>query len=176
MHCSVPGCDAQVKYKGLCGKHYKRQWRHGDPEATLINMSGFRDKCAVAECNEGVRYPSTGMCNKHHTRLTRYGRTNRQRAEHGLGRPVTGAGYIVITRNGRPIYEHVYLAELALGKPLPKGAVVHHMNEDKTDNFTPFNLVVCPDQSYHALLHKRMREYAEKGYCTPELTLQALGL
>lgn len=53
-------------------------------------------------------------------------------------------------------YEHVEVAERALGKPLPKGAIVHHVNGVKTDN-CPENLVVCQDQAYHKLLHQRMR-------------------
>lgn len=57
--------------------------------------------------------------------------------------------------NGRGyVREHVAIVERALGKPLPKGAQVHHVNEIKTDN-RPSNLVVCQDQAYHALLHQR---------------------
>jgi hypothetical protein len=33
------------------------------------------------------------------------------------------------------------------------------MNGNPLDNDTPFNLVICPDQSYHMLLHKRAKEY-----------------
>ena len=46
--------------------------------------------------------------------------------------------------------------------PLPKGAVVHHVNENPSDN-SPTNLVVCPNQSYHILLHVRMRAIAACG-------------
>ena len=51
---------------------------------------------------------------------------------------------------------HVELAERALGKPLPQGAEVHHVNGIKSDN-RPENLVICPDHAYHALLHTRQR-------------------
>ena len=47
-------------------------------------------------------------------------------------------------------------AEKALGHPLPPGAEVHHVNEDKQDS-TPGNLVICQDHAYHALLHCRAR-------------------
>lgn len=50
---------------------------------------------------------------------------------------------------------HRRRAEIALGKPLPKGAEVHHADGTKGDN-SP--LVICQDRSYHMLLHKRMRE------------------
>ena len=56
-------------------------------------------------------------------------------------------------------YEHVAVAERALGKPLPLGAEIHHVNEDKSDN-RPENLVICPNAKYHALLHMRMRAIA----------------
>lgn len=60
------------------------------------------------------------------------------------------------TKNGRRNLEHIHVAERALGRPLPPGAVVHHVDEDKANN-APTNLVICPDQAYHHLLHQRMR-------------------
>lgn len=52
--------------------------------------------------------------------------------------------------------EHVVIAERALGKPLPRGAQVHHVDEDKSNNLNS-NLVICQDNAYHALLHVRRR-------------------
>lgn len=43
-----------------------------------------------------------------------------------------------------------------MGKMLPRGAIVHHFNEDPSDNRNG-NLVVCPDDAYHFLLHARAR-------------------
>jgi len=51
---------------------------------------------------------------------------------------------------------HVLIAEKALGKVLPKGAEVHHVDEDKSNN-EPTNLVICPSRAYHMLLHMRAR-------------------
>jgi hypothetical protein len=62
-------------------------------------------------------------------------------------------------RRDQKKYEHVAVAESALGKPLPIGAEIHHVNEDKSDN-RPENLVICPSAKYHALLHMRMRAIA----------------
>jgi HNH endonuclease len=57
------------------------------------------------------------------------------------------------------VMEHTLVAERALGHYLPTGAVVHHVDGNKWNN-TPTNLVICQDQAYHVLLHKRQRALA----------------
>lgn len=51
---------------------------------------------------------------------------------------------------------HVAIAEKALGKPLPLGAEVHHVDEVKSHNWNS-NLVICQSHAYHSLLHLRAR-------------------
>lgn len=58
--------------------------------------------------------------------------------------------------DGRKLYEHTLIAEKALGRPLPKGAEIHHVDGDKFNN-EPSNLIICPDRAYHFLLHIRQR-------------------
>jgi len=63
---------------------------------------------------------------------------------------------------GRYVYEHILIAEKALGKYLPEGAVVHHIDENGLNN-SPNNLVICQDGNYHKLLHQRMRRRSQNG-------------
>ncbi len=68
-------------------------------------------------------------------------------------------GYSQAGFRGKRKYQHIAIAERALGHALPPAAEVHHVNEDKSDN-RPENLVICPDARYHRLLHMRMRAIA----------------
>lgn len=68
---------------------------------------------------------------------------------------INGRGYRIVYFNGRKVLEHIAVAESILGKKLPKGAEVHHVNRNRLDN-RPENLVICPDIKYHKLLHVRM--------------------
>lgn len=56
----------------------------------------------------------------------------------------------------RGSYLHIQVAERALGHALPQGAVVHHVDLNPRNNSTN-NLVICPSQKYHFLLHRRQR-------------------
>lgn len=50
--------------------------------------------------------------------------------------------------------EHVTVAQRALGKPLPDGTEVHHVDGNRRNNANK-NLVICQDVAYHRLLHSR---------------------
>lgn len=64
-------------------------------------------------------------------------------------------GYMAVAGTDN-VYAHVAVAEKALGHKLPKGAIVHHIDRNPTNNDSS-NLVVCPSQSYHLLIHARQR-------------------
>lgn len=112
--------------------------------------------CSVEGCDRWAQYRVGPYCLVHYLRMRKYGRTHLI-VNRGSGFTMHPSGYIYIFVDGKPIGEHVHVAEQALGKKLPKGAEVHHVNGIKWDN-CPTNLVVCPDQAYHKLLHKRMKE------------------
>lgn len=63
--------------------------------------------------------------------------------------------------HGGYVFEHILVAERALGKFLVQPAVVHHVNEQRRENH-PTNLVICEDVTYHQLLHARMRMIADR--------------
>lgn len=50
---------------------------------------------------------------------------------------------------------HRAIAERAVGRPLPRSVVVHHVDHDP-DSRSP-RLVICQNQGYHKLLHARER-------------------
>ena len=165
--CSISECSQPSKYKGMCGMHYKRWWRHKDVNKVITPKNFTRSTCSIEGCMRDTYASNTTLCKMHYLRQYRYGRTYNIIADKGTGTTSIISGYRYVTINGKQVYEHIFLAEKALGRSLPKGAVVHHMNCDRSDNFTKLNLVICPSQGYHLFLHRRLR----KLYTWPELDL-----
>lgn len=56
--------------------------------------------------------------------------------------------------NGQGITAHKAIAERVLGKSLPNGAAIHHVDGNGLNN-SHSNLVICPSHAYHMLLHRR---------------------
>ena len=63
----------------------------------------------------------------------------------------------------RRMYLHRKTIEEIIGRKLPEGAVIHHVNGDKTDN-SPQNLVICGSPSDHAIIHFREKALRESGH------------
>ncbi len=109
-------------------------------------------KCCVEGCNEDATRKQ--MCQKHYRRVKVHGdpgKTNRR---------ANGDGKGYLSNDGKGA--HVVAAERAIGRALPEGAQVHHVNGDRSDN-RGSNLVICPSQKYHALLHIRARALEATG-------------
>lgn len=134
--CSVEGCGRTAVTRGMCRMHYARA-RRADPS---------RPRCAQAGCRHAVH--ARGWCQGHYLK---------HEADRLKARP-SRDGYIM---KGTQL-AHVLIAEKVLGRKLPEGALVHHVNGDKADNRNA-NLVICPDEAYHNLIHMRMRALAATG-------------
>ena len=74
-----------------------------------------------------------------------------KKSYNGIGRP-------------RPV-EHILICEEVLGKKLPPRAKIHHVDGDGHNNKHD-NLVICEDQAYHKLLHRRKEALEACGYAT----------
>ena len=75
---------------------------------------------------------------------------------------LSSEGYVVVRLGaGHRKYEHIIVAELAIGRPLrsfghgnSKSEIVHHINGNKADNRIT-NLLIC-SHKYHVSLHHRL--------------------
>lgn len=73
------------------------------------------------------------------------------RAKLRMARLGTGSGKSYEKTYGR--HTHRIVAEQILGRPLKKGEVVHHIDEDKRNN-SPDNLIIFRSQSAHVKWHQ----------------------
>ena len=99
-----------------------------------------------------------------------YGSPKKKLSNNKRNPKVDGQGYINIyqpdhpnTHNNGYIFEHILIAEKALGKYLPQGAVIHHVDGNRKNN-SPNNLVICQDNVYHHSLHRRIRALKTCGH------------
>lgn len=124
-------------------------------------MSRLDRACEIADCVAPVHCRS--LCAKHYQRLRHHGdplkTVYRAKGEGTLHID----GYWSYQIEGRAVMEHVLVVERALGKRLPKGAIVHHFDGDRLNNAND-DLIVCPDNAYHMLLHARQRAYEASGH------------
>lgn len=124
--------------------------------------------CAIYGCGRTVL--SRGWCSKHYQRWLAHGDPLNARQKRPDGTGGRHQGYVVRNgnaRRGESRLEHVAIAERAIGRKLPRGAQVHHVDSNPENN-APENLVICPDQAYHRLLHVRTRALEACGnanYC-----------
>lgn len=118
--------------------------------------------CSIQDCE--VPAKTRGYCNRHYLKWWKHGNpeAGKTLAKRGTGGKHSG-GYRTRSVNGKQRLEHILVAERVLGRALPPGSRVHHVNHDRADNRTS-NLVICPDEAYHQLLHRRERAFDACGH------------
>ena len=52
------------------------------------------------------------------------------------------------------VLDHLIIAEKVLGRPIPRKVQIHHVDGNPSNNKNS-NLVICEDQTYHFLLHRK---------------------
>jgi len=114
--------------------------------------------CTVDGC--GLPHDAKGLCHSHYKRWKLHGDPLVVKAvPRGSARIDKRSGYRIFNKTP----EHRQVAEKALGHPLPPGAIIHHADEDRKNN-DPSNLVVCPDNKYHRLIHQRLNSFNASGH------------
>ena len=116
--------------------------------------------CVIDAC--GAVVLAKEMCRKHYLRHWKHGDPRKVfRSPKGSG--TISKGYRVTVKNKKREFDNRSVAERSLGKPLPAGAVVHHVDENPLNN-DPGNLVICPSQTYHMILHRRLSAFKACGH------------
>lgn len=140
--CVVEGCTSLTKYKAaeLCGKHYQRKRKHGDPNAPGRRVAV---PCMVRDCVRKAR--NKGYCPKHAYRVNAHGDPDYTKYATGSIEtklrfygwktsdtgcwvwqgPVDDKGYAQMSVSSRLVKGHRVAYEHWNG-PIPDGLVVRH--------------------------------------------------
>lgn len=147
----------------MCRKCYNHWYTKNRNKGNFVDTRHKNLKrCRIEHCTGWTT--ADGLCAKHYARRWRHGSTDSLIPNYGLGITQHSQGYIRIKKGDKWFMEHILLAEKALGRSLPPKAVVHHTGAPD-DNHGFMKLIVCPDQAYHFLLHKRAEEMKLYGRC-----------
>lgn len=146
--CRYEGCGLPAVTSGYCNAHYLRD-RRGQPMDAPIRKFAKRQvgPCPWPGCDRKIA--TAGLCQIHYRRkiegraMDAPIRAPRKIGE-GEDRVETKEGYVMVKRPGhfgKPLghrkewfYEHRYVMEKYLERPLHEGETVHHLNGDRKDN------------------------------------------
>lgn len=150
------GCGTPTNNGSRFRRGHRQPWSGEGPNPSGMCLCGCGAKAPIAgqSCKKTGNIRGTPMrCIRgHHLRL-------RYKPEGRLSK----GGYRLLYRPDHPrcqpngtVFEHILVAEKAIGHYLPSLAVVHHVNDDTADNRNT-NLVVLENNSEHMKMHTRRR-------------------
>jgi hypothetical protein len=138
-----------------------------DPKSNIPEKSTQEIPFGFCRCGCGEKTNLATRNDKHDGRIKgepmQFIRGHYIREPHGNNYKLTRSPSHHRAKKGGCVLVHILIAEKVLGKPLPLGAVVHHADGRRLNN-EKYNLVICQDNSYHKLLHLRMRALKESGH------------
>lgn len=147
----------QYATKRFCSRRCFAKWRVGQ------NASAWKQRPTLkcVECGGIITFPPDrppSSCRKKYCSL-------RCRSVHNGGPlPRKENGYVVLgTEHHRSRFEHIQIAEQALGRRLKKGECVHHVNGIRSDN-RKCNLLVCSNSYHHWLHHNMGQRYMKEHF------------
>ena len=134
------------------------------PSMVITGSDFFIGGCQMKEMSEGMCQCGCGnpapISNRNHKRYGwMKGKSKRFIFNHHTR--VRGNRLHYKTRESKRI--HRLIVEEALGKPIPKGAVVHHVDGNIRNNSND-NLVLCESHSYHGFIQHRTKAFYACGY------------
>lgn len=161
------------KLRDISGKRFGR--------LTVLKRDGSNAHNAatwLCQCDCGTTKVITGNCLMKGTTqscgclnkeiIIAMGRT-RTRSKNRMwkgGRIKDKNGYILVQELGHPradchgyIFEHILVMEKMLGRQVNSGEIVHHCNQDKSDN-RPYNLRLFASRREHTAYHNKLRKEA----------------
>lgn len=119
----------------------------------FLAQKGNVDRGFGKYCTPRCKAIAHGAENPDGSGLTKTSRIHRYILQRAKDHPRAVNGYVP---------QHILIAEGALGRFLPKGAEIHHADQDRKNNANR-NLVICQDRGYHLALHARLRVVAAGG-------------
>lgn len=162
VQCSVAGCEAVARSKGLCNPHYQRQHKYGD--ALYVVPRKPQAICSVDGCTKRSRTRNGAFCEMHYYRGRRrkhYGPPIDQNPVY-KGRYLATSGYVLVSGiESHPmksksgiLYEHRFVAYEKYGVGPHEchwcglelewsNLVIDHLNDEKTDNREDNLVVSC---------------------------------
>ena len=153
------------------GTHWDEADREGIMRFTMQHLADGVSAQKLCECGCGEPAPIAtynclrdGFVKGQPIRFIKFHQPKGAKAHRWTGGRIKNtAGYVLIKQphpraNKGYVFEHILIAEQALGGVLHPENEVHHFNEQKADNRNA-NLVICENRAYHCLLHRRARAY-----------------